>query len=213
MCVVVCLSTTKVIIHYTNAEYKLIGKYTCSSELSGNGCLEWPRTLTKEIKMAKGFKIAHIQSDGTTVDQNISTTVTSLGGVGGIPQWITTTGVKTVKVQFRDSTGILHTNAYIISQKGATKFLVANAVGAVEGHTQSNASITTCTIAAGSDAANGTPSSSASTMSITGYDTSSTLFYASRITNKYVYDQSNNKYSYRTAGLAATATYANVIAH
>lgn len=163
--------------------------------------------------MAKGFKIAHIQSDGTTVDQNISTTVTSLGGVGGIPQWITSTGVKTVKVQFRDSTGILHTNAYIISQKGATKFMVANAVGAVAGHTQSNASITTCTLAAGADAANGTPGASASTCSIVGYDTSSAAFYASRITNKYVYDQSNNKYSYRTAGLVATATYANVIAH
>lgn len=163
--------------------------------------------------MAKGFKIAHKESDGTLHDQNISTTVTSLGGVGGIPQWVTSTGVKTVKVQFRDSSGILHTNAYIISQKGSTKFMVANAVGAVEGHTQSNASITTCTLAAGADAANGTPGSTASTCSIVGYDTSSAAFYASRITNKYVWDQSNNKYSYRTNGLAITASYANVASH
>ena len=162
--------------------------------------------------MAKGLKIAHKDSAGVLYDQAI-TSIRTQGSVGGIPQWITGTGGKTIKVEYRDASGILHGNAYIISQKGSTKFLVANAVGAVEGHTQSNASITVCTLAAGADAANGTPGASASTCSIVGYDTSSTAFYASRITNKYVYDQSNNKYSYRTAGLAATATYANVIAH
>lgn len=163
--------------------------------------------------MAKGLKIAHEREDGTLVDQNISTTVSSLGGVGGIPQWITTTGVKTIKVQFRDADGILHANAYIIKQKGSTKFLVANAVGAVEGFTHSNASATVCTLAAGADAANGTPGSTASTCSIVGYTTANAAFYASRITNKYVYDQSNNKYSYRTNTSVATETYANVAVH
>jgi hypothetical protein len=163
--------------------------------------------------MARGLKIAHIQSDGTTVDQRISNVITQ-GAVGGIPQWITGTGVRTLKVQFRDVDGILHSNGYIISQKGATTFLVANAVGAVEGATHSNASVTVATLAAGSDAANGTPGSDASTCSIVGNTTAEVAFYASRITNKYVYDQSNNKMQYRWAATqVATSEYANVVVH
>lgn len=162
--------------------------------------------------MAKGLKIAHKDSDGTLHDQTI-TSIRTQGSVGGIPQWVTGTGGKTIKVQFRDSSGILHTNAYIISQKGSTKFLVANATGAVEGHTQSNASITVCTLAAGADAANGTPGASASTCSIVGYTTANAAFYASRITNKYVIDQSSNKYLYRDSDSVATGDFANVKAH
>jgi hypothetical protein len=162
--------------------------------------------------MAKGLKIAHVQSDGTIVDQNISTTVTSLGGVGGIPQWITVNGVKTIKVQFRDSTGILHANAYVVRQKGSKSFLCANAVGAVEGLTHANASVTTCVLTAGADAANAVAATGSSVCTVVGYDTSSAAFYASRVTNKYVYDQSNNKYSYRS-DVAANATFANVIVH
>ena len=162
--------------------------------------------------MAKGLKIAHVQSDGTTVDQAI-TSIRTQGGVGGIPQWITGTGAKTIKVEFRDVDGILHTNAYIITQKGSTKFLVANAVGAVEGATHSNASVTLCTLVAGDDALVGEPGALASTMSIVGNTTSETAFYAKRITNKYVYDQSNNKYLYRGSDNAATADFANVVVH
>lgn len=163
--------------------------------------------------MAKGLKISHERSDGTLVDQVVSTTISSIGATGGRPQWITVSGVKTVKVQFRDADGILHANAYIIAQKGARQFLVANAVGAIESHTHSNASVTTCTLAAGADAANGTPSSSASTMSIAGYTTASAAFYASRITNKFVWDQSNNRYRYRNSDSVTTATFANVVVH
>ena len=162
--------------------------------------------------MAKGLKIAHKDSAGVLYDQAI-TSIRTQGSVGGIPQWITGTGGKTIKVEYRDASGILHSNAYIITQKGSTKFLVANAVGAVEGHTHSNASITVCTLAAGADAANGTPGASASTCSIVGYTTAIAAFYASRITNKYVYDQSNNKYLYRDSDSVATADFANVIAH
>ena len=162
--------------------------------------------------MAKGLKIAHKDSNGTLFDQAI-TSIRTQGSVGGIPQWITGTGAKTIKVEFRDVDGILHTNAYIITQKGSTKFLVANAVGAVEGHTHSNASITTCTLVAGADALVGEPGAVASTMSIVGNTTSGTAFYASRITNKYVYDQSNNKYLYRDSDNEATADFANVVAH
>jgi ABC-type branched-subunit amino acid transport system substrate-binding protein len=163
--------------------------------------------------MARGLKISHERSDGTLVDQRVSTTISSIGATGGRPQWITVQGVKTVKVQFRDSDGILHANAYIIAQKGAKQFLVANAVGATESHTHSNASVTVCTLAAGADAANGAPSSTASTMSIAGYTTAGAAFYASRISNKFVSDQSNNRYRYRNSDNLATATFANVFVH
>ena len=158
--------------------------------------------------MARGFKIAHIQSDGTTVDQKIQNVV-STGAVGGIPQWITGTGVQTIKTQYVDSTGQAHGNAYIIAQKGATKFLVANAVGAVEGYTHSNASVTVCTLV------NLAEPTVAGTMSILG-NTAATVpaaFRAARITNKYVTDYSGNKYTYVSSATAADATYANIQTH
>lgn len=161
--------------------------------------------------MAKGLKIAHEESNGTLHDQAI-TSIRTQGSVGGIPQWITG-AAKTIKVQFRDVDGILHSNAYIVKQKGSTKFLVANAVGAVEGTTHSNASVTVCTLVAGADAAVGAPGATASTMSIVGYTTANAAFYASRITNKYVYDQSSVKYLYRDSDNVATSEFANVTAH
>ena len=85
--------------------------------------------------MARGLKISHKRNDGTLVDQEVFNPTVSnsiIGGTGGRPQWVTSTGVKTIKVEYRDSSGILHSNAYIIAQKGATTFFVANAVGAVE---------------------------------------------------------------------------------
>ena len=169
--------------------------------------------------MARGLKISHKRADNTLVDQevfDIQVNGSTIGSTGGRPQWITTTGVKTVKVQFRDSAGILHSNAYIIAQKGSTTFFVANAVGAVENHTHSNASATICTIAAGADAANGTPGSTASTCSIAGYNTSNTAFYVSRISNKYVWDQSDVRYKYRGSDYVATSGtsgFANVFTH
>jgi hypothetical protein len=163
--------------------------------------------------MARGLKISHQRSDGALVDQKVSTTISSVGGTGGRPQWITSTGVKTIKAEYRDSAGILHANAYIIAQRGSTSFFVANAVGAIENRTHSNASVTLCTIAAGADAANGTPSSSASTVAIAGYNTSNAAFYASRISNKFVWDQNDVRYRYRGSDSVATSTFANVFTH
>ena len=163
--------------------------------------------------MARGLKISHQRSDGALVDQKVSTTISSIGSTGGRPQWITATGVKTIKAEYRDSAGILHANAYIIAQRGSTSFFVANAVGAIENRTHSNASVTLCTIAAGADAANGTPSSSASTVAIVGYDTSNAAFYASRISNKFVWDQNDVRYRYRGSDSVATSTFANVFTH
>jgi hypothetical protein len=169
--------------------------------------------------MARGLKISHKRADGTLVDQEVFTpTVSSsiIGGTGGRPQWVTSTGIKTVKVQFRDSAGILHANAYIIAQKGSTTFFVANAVGAVENHTHSNASATICTLAAGASASTGAPGSGASTMSIAGYNTSNAAFYVSRISNKFVWDQNDVRYRYRGSDYVATSGtsgFANVFTH
>ena len=172
--------------------------------------------------MARGLKIAHKQSDGTLSDQRItgSATVSSqyFGGVGGIPQWVTTTGVRTIKVTYRDSNNIYHGNAYIITQRGANQFLVANAVGAVNGATHSNASVTVCTLVntafPANAASNTTAISSSSTMLIVGNTTAEVPFAAKRITSKHVYDFSNNKYRYRHAATqVATATFANVQVH
>jgi hypothetical protein len=146
--------------------------------------------------MARGLKISHKRDDGTLVDQEVFTPTVSnsiIGGTGGRPQWITTTGIKTIKAEYRDSAGILHANAYIISQKGSTTFFVANAAGA--------------------DAANGTPGSGASTVSIAGYNTSNVAFYASRISNKFVWDQNDIRYRYRGSDYVATSTFANVFTH
>jgi hypothetical protein len=151
--------------------------------------------------MAKGLKIASKESSGILHDQSISNTQ---GGVGGIPQSATSTGVKTIKVQFRTAANVLHTAGYIISQKGKRDFLVANAVGAVNGATHSNASITYCTLV------NLATPTAPSTMSITGYTTSNATFNVSRITSKHVYDWTPTKYRYRGDTNVATTTFANV---
>jgi len=163
--------------------------------------------------MAKGLKISHERSDGTLVDQEVSTTISSIGGTGGRPQWVTGQGVKTVKVQFETSAGILHSNAYIIAQKGSKKFMVANAVGATESHTHSNASVTIATLAAGADAANAAAATGASEMTVTGYNTSNTRFYVKRISNKFVWDTNDVRYRWRTSDSVATSTFANVECH
>jgi hypothetical protein len=50
-------------------------------------------------------------------------------------------------------------------------------------------------------------------MSIAGYTTAGAAFYASRISNKFVVDQSGNRYRYRNSDNLATATFANVFVH
>ena len=162
--------------------------------------------------MAKGLKIAHVQPDGTQVDQRIMNQIYE-GAVGGIPAWVTG-GVRTLKVQYRTAANVLVSNAYIISQKGSESFMCANAVGAVEGFTHLNAAVTTCLLVAGTDAANAAPSTAPSTCVITGYTPANVAFYASRISNKYVWDQAGNKFPYRHAATqVADGTFGNVVVH
>lgn len=163
--------------------------------------------------MAKGLKIAakEAASTGQYAGALHSQSITnSQGGVGGIPQSVTSTGVKTIKVQFRTAANVLHTAGYIISQKGKRDFLVANAVGAVNGATHSNASVTYCTLVNQSTPIAPSTVTISCNAPVAG---TQTPFNASRITTKHVYDWSTptpNKYRYRGDTNVATATFANV---
>ena len=151
--------------------------------------------------MAK-LKVAHKQTNGTLNDQKVRPLLdngtTQVGGTGGQGQSITSTGVKTIAVTYNTTANAQVATGYIIRQKGIRKFLVANANAA-------GTSIETVTLvnkAAGALAAD--------EARITAYNTRNTAFAASRITNKFVYDFSGNRYRYVLAPTVATATFANV---
>ena len=91
--------------------------------------------------------------------------------------------------------------------------MVANAVGAIEDATHSNASVTVATLTAGADAANAAAATGTGAMTVTGYNTSNTRFYVKRISNKFVWDFNDVRYRWRTSDSAATATFANVECH
>jgi hypothetical protein len=148
--------------------------------------------------MAKGLKIAHKQASGTLTDQSDGTIY---GGVGGIPQTVTSTGVKTINVQYNTSANAVVANGYIISQKGKREFLVANsaAVG-----TQ-----VTLIQLVNKTGTNGANALTASEGRILAYNTSNTAFNVSRITNQRVSDWSGNRYLYKT-DTVATANWGNV---
>lgn len=139
--------------------------------------------------MAK-LKIAH----STSIDQGQAS---GFGGTGGQHQTITSTGVKTINVQYVDADSNSVDNGYIISQKGARKFLVANAAAV-------GTQITTVQLT-NTDAGNLT----AGQGSVICYNTSNVAFYASRITTKHVYDFDGNKFIYKI-NTVATADNANV---
>ena len=157
--------------------------------------------------MAK-LKIAHTRTDGTVADQyvrGVDSNSIHPGGTGGQGSTITSE-VATIKVVYIDSEGTEVESGYIIAQKGAHKFRVANT--AAEGEnvtTVTLADVTgnTSTILAGLSAEQG---------AITFYPptgSGNTQVAASRITNKFVYDFDGNKYRYKLGG-NATATYGNV---
>ena len=150
--------------------------------------------------MAK-LKIAH-KTNGTLADQKVRPLLdngtTQVGGTGGQGQSITTSGVKTIAVTYNTTANAQVTTGYIIAQKGIRKFLVANAAAV-------GTSISTVTLVNKAAAALGPVEAR-----ITGYNTSSATFVASRITNKFVYDFSGNRYRYVLAPAVATATFANV---
>lgn len=148
--------------------------------------------------MAKGLKIAHKQASGTLTDQSDGTIY---GGVGGIPQTITSTGAKTINVQYNTSANAVVANGYIITQKGKREFLVANsaAVG-----TQ-----VTLIQLVNKTGTNGANALVASEGRIQAYNTSNVAFNVSRINNQRVSDWSGNRYLFKT-NTVATANWGNV---
>lgn len=157
--------------------------------------------------MAK-LKIAH-KTNGTLIDQKVrgvDSNSVQPGGTGGPGSTITSTGVATINVVYRTSANAAVTSGYIIGQKGAHKFRVANTASegtAVTTVTLANVTGNASTILAGLTASTGV---------ITFYPptgSGNTQVAATRITNKFVYDFAGNKYRYKLGG-NATATYGNV---
>lgn len=145
--------------------------------------------------MPNKLKISHKQANGMLSDQADGTS--GFGGTGGLSRTITSTGVKTLNVQYNTTGNTAVASGYIIAQKGKRKFLVANAAAAG----------TQVTVIQLVNKAAGALSTGEGT--ITAYNTSNTAFNVSRISNRFVHDWSGNKYVYKI-NTVATATNANV---
>jgi len=137
--------------------------------------------------MAK-LKIASI-NNGTQTDRYVSPTLISgnrIGGTGGLTSLSTNTIQPAVKIGSASAgTGS------IIAQKGIRKFRVTD--GTNTG---------TCTLV---NKAQGSLAAGEMSIAVT---TTGGSFYASRITNKFVYDFAGNKYRYWFA--TATTTFVQV---
>lgn len=153
--------------------------------------------------MAKGIKIAaeapaaplwSTETSTVPVDQGQPSTE---GGTGGLPQAVTATGIKTIDVQYATVDGVLVDHGYIIAQKGARKFLVADS----SAPGTNTAVVFLVNKAAGDLAAN--------EASISCINTAGDAFYANRISTKHVYDFVGNKYIYKV-NVNATTTTADV---
>jgi hypothetical protein len=144
--------------------------------------------------MAKGMKIHKYDAAGehgaTQIDQAINpqtvtlltatgtNTTTYLGGVGG--KFASTTQL-TILVNYKTAAGVAKTDGQILRQRGRKQF---NVQGAADGV----ASLTRCTlVASGTLAAN--------QCYIKAVAPDGTAFYASRISNRFVWD-GDNRYRY-----------------
>lgn len=152
--------------------------------------------------MAKGIKIAaeapaaplwSTETGTVPVDQGQPS---GEGGTGGLPQAVTATGIKTIDVQYKTAAGTAVPHGYIISQKGARKFLVGDSSAP-----GTNVTVVYLVNKAAGDLAAGEASISCTT--VTGQ------FYANRISTKHVYDFAGNKYIYRVS-VNASGTTADV---
>lgn len=158
--------------------------------------------------MARGLKIARNDTYGATQgssniqkDQAISpvqytvavssnTTVTAyLGGTGGFTAGTTN---PVIQVNYKDANGYSYTDGQIVKQKGSRTFNVQS----VSSGTASLSRVVLKPVAPGS--------LNASQASIKAVDPSGNLFYASRITDKFVYN-SSARFPYVLVNTAATA--------
>ena len=156
--------------------------------------------------MAK-LKIAH-KTGSSLIDQHISPTQVNggyLGGTGGESQTITSTGVKTIAIDYNNSSNVQVTGGYIVTQKGIRKFLAANVATA---SVKTSAFTTVVKLVNAVDA----NARAAGQGTIACYSPANVAFNASRITNKFVYDFATppNRYRYVLAPTAAGNGFANV---
>ena len=155
--------------------------------------------------MAKGMKISKVAA-GAQVDQATSpirftyasstaTTATVYrGGTGGVTAGTTSL---VIQVNYKDSAGNAYTDGQIVKQKGRNQFLVQSVAGGVA--TLSRVVLTA--VAPGS--------LTASQASIKGVGPTGNLFYAGRISDRYVWTGANGsgtRYPY-VLGTTAAVTY------
>lgn len=157
--------------------------------------------------MAK-LKIAH-KSGTTLIDQHISPTIANVGGyyggTGGETQTLTTTGVKTIAVDYNTASNVQVADGYIVTQKGIRKFLAAN-VATASVRTSAYTTVIRLVNAASDNLR------TANQGTITCYSPANVVFRASRITNKFVYDFATppNRYRYVLSDTVAGNGFANV---
>ena len=148
--------------------------------------------------MAKGMKIAKGVSGGIQIDSSITSeqvsilassgtnTVFYLGGVGGEPTNVT--AVSTIRCWYKMADGTSKTDGFIVGQRGSKSFYVQS-----DADTATKFASTTRTLCVLDPVAPGSLANSE--MSIKGLTPAGVVFYASRITNRFVWDGST-RYRY-----------------
>lgn len=138
---------------------------------------------------------ASIQMDQATHPQLVTwqnststTTFTNIGGVGGTP---TGTSVRTMLVHYKTAAGVLKNDGFIVRQCGRKQFIVQSASGGA-------ATKTRVTLVQ-----SGTLAAKQAYITF-GYQGTG-VKYASRISNRYVWD-GNTRYAY-TLGLSAEVAF------
>jgi hypothetical protein len=147
----------------------------------------------KEAKVAPAAPMWSTPSGYVTVDQGQAS---GLGGTGGQPKIGAGNGVSTIDLQYKNAAGTAIAHGYVVAQKGASKYLVADST---------NVNGPTTVVMLVNSAAAGLSAGQASVACVSPAGAS---FYARRITTKHVYDFADHKYQYATTAIAGFATVA-----
>jgi len=158
--------------------------------------------------MAHGLKIAKYdanadngaaQKDQAIGPQQVSyassTSTTATVYEGGTGGYTANTNSLVILTNYKDSAGYLHTDGQITKQKGSHLFNVQSA-------SSGTASLTRCTLVGGSSQ----PTLSASQMYIRAVSPTGVQFFATRITDRFVWDGNNIKYPF-VLGTPSAVTY------
>lgn len=144
------------------------------------------------MKIAKGVS-GGIQIDSAITPEQVTilsatgtNTAFYLGGVGGEPTAVTAT--LTIKCSYKMADGTSKTDGFIVEQRGRKSFYVQS-----DADTAAKFASTTRTLCVLNPVAAGSLANSE--MSIKGLTPAGVAFYASRITNRFVWD-GNTRYRY-----------------